>query len=186
MAAASDDRPIVLCGFMGVGKSGIGRILAHVLEREFLDSDAEVVARLGRSIPELFASGEEALFRKTEAEAVAELIARRPPTVIALGGGALEDQSTRTLVRGQSLLVHIYQPWDELRPALAQLARTRPLLSSLSEERVHELYLARQERYEQAELTVTTVRHGVPQAARAVLAAIASAHGGQKPDPASC
>lgn len=175
--ATSPSRPVALCGFMGVGKSGIGRIVARSLHRQFFDSDAVVVARLGRDIPDLFSSGEEALFRSEEAAVIADLVTVTPPAVISLGGGALENPQTRQLVVEQALLVHIYQPWEELRPALERLGGTRPLLAGQSEDDVHELYLARQASYRMAELTVTTARHGVPSAARDVLAALARRQG---------
>ena len=166
------DLPIALCGFMGVGKSVIGRALAKELKREYFDSDTEVTKRLGRQIPELFASGDEPLFRRTESEVIEELVARRPVGVISLGGGALENASTQAVLLDRALLVHIDQSWEDLWPALAHLRVARPLLSDRNDEQVHELFLARQENYGHAHVRVQTSRQGVRLAMRKVIQAI--------------
>src|SRR3989442_9907712 len=78
---------IALAGFMGVGKSTVGRLLASELSRTFVDTDELVELNLGRSILECFQAGEEATFREVEAAAVREALDGEP-SVIALGGGA--------------------------------------------------------------------------------------------------
>jgi shikimate kinase len=170
--AGAVERAVVLCGFMGVGKSSIGKRLARTLHRDFVDSDELVVAQLGRSIPALFDAGEEERFRAAEAEVIAEVVHRRPPVVLALGGGALGNVTTRELLLAEALLVHLDQPFEELAPALPSLRIGRPLLARRSEDEIRELFEERRALYAVAPISVRVARHGVAAAAAEVLAAL--------------
>ena len=165
-----DRRPIALAGFMGVGKSTLGRLLADVLERPCYDTDAVVEAATGRHVDSFFPDAE-AEFRRHEAEAVSALL-ERGPSVIALGGGALLDDRTRTLLRHRSLLIHLHVPWTELRRRVPALIATRPLLQGKSLAEIHRLYLARLPTYRQAALRITLGSAGPAEAAAKVLRAL--------------
>jgi len=93
-SASSDDRNIILTGFMGTGKTTIGRQLARRLRREFVDMDALIEERTGLSIPRIFQEQGEAAFRALERALCQELAGRRG-LVIATGGGALIDAENR-------------------------------------------------------------------------------------------
>ena len=96
--AALAARPlIVLAGFMGAGKTTVGRLLAGSLRVPFLDSDHVIEARVGRSIPEIFAADGEPAFRALEHEVIAGLLGG-PDVVLALGGGAAEHEETQQLL----------------------------------------------------------------------------------------
>src|SRR5690606_33103108 len=84
------DANVVLIGFMGAGKSEVGRRLARRLNRPFLDADVIIEARAGRSTPDLFRAEGERGFRRQEARIIAELGKVRG-SVIATGGGAVVD-----------------------------------------------------------------------------------------------
>jgi shikimate kinase len=88
---------IVLAGFMGAGKTTVGRLLAGSLRVPFLDSDHVIEARAGRSIPEIFAADGEPAFRALEHEVIAGLLGG-PDVVLALGGGAAEHEETQQLL----------------------------------------------------------------------------------------
>src|SRR6202008_1212792 len=77
---------VVLVGFMGVGKSSVGRLLARRMGRCFVETDDMITAREGRSIPAIFAERGEAYFRSLEEETV-RLLALKSGDVIATGGG---------------------------------------------------------------------------------------------------
>jgi len=81
-------RTIVLCGFMGCGKSTVGRVLARRLGCDFIDMDSYIEARAGRAIPQIFSEDGEEGFRELEHRAARELAAKEN-TVVASGGGAL-------------------------------------------------------------------------------------------------
>jgi shikimate kinase / 3-dehydroquinate synthase len=93
----------VLVGFMGAGKTTVGHILAERLGRPFVDSDVLIEQRLGRSIRDIFRTEGEAYFRDLEHTTVAELV-RGEETVIALGGGAVEDPRTRAVLRNARVI----------------------------------------------------------------------------------
>ena len=100
MATHALDRHLVLVGFMGAGKTTVGRDVARRLRREFVDTD-DVVG----DAAEIFASEGEAAFRRREADAVATALAAREPRVVAIGGGAVE---ARDLFAGQdAFVVHL-------------------------------------------------------------------------------
>lgn len=90
-------RRLVLTGFMGVGKSTVGPLLANRLGWTFLDLDTHIEDRSGASIPELFSREGEQSFRRLESTALASAL-RRPETVLALGGGAPETLTNRLLL----------------------------------------------------------------------------------------
>ena len=81
---------------MGAGKSTLGPPLADRLGRMFVSVDAVVEERVGRSIAEIFESHGEAAFRELEEEAALDVLSRRPPAVVELGGGALGIRCART------------------------------------------------------------------------------------------
>src|SRR5580658_5458706 len=93
----------VLVGFMGAGKTTVGRIVAERLGQPFVDSDVLIEQRLGRSIRDIFAVEGETYFRELEHATVAELV-RGGDTVIALGGGAVEDPRTRAVLRNARVI----------------------------------------------------------------------------------
>lgn len=90
-------RRIVLTGFMGAGKTTVGRQLAAHLDWEFVDLDAVIESRAGLAVPAIFAAHGEAHFRRLEAQALAALLGRAN-IVLALGGGAPESLTNRLLI----------------------------------------------------------------------------------------
>lgn len=90
-------RWLVLSGYMGAGKTSVGRRVASRLGREFVDADRAIEERAGMPIPEIFSRRGELWFRRTEETVIRELLAG-DPGVLALGGGALENVRTRGLV----------------------------------------------------------------------------------------
>ena len=90
-------RRIVLAGFMGAGKSTVGRLLAQQLRWDFLDLDAHLESRTGSTIPQLFAQHGEPHFRRLESSALASALCRTS-TILALGGGTPEVLTNRLLL----------------------------------------------------------------------------------------
>jgi shikimate kinase len=129
----------VLVGFMGAGKTTVGRILAGSLGQPFIDSDVLIEQRLGREIRDIFATEGEAYFRDIEHATVAELV-RGPDAVIALGGGAAEDPRTRAALRGASV-IYLRVGYDE---ALSRVRsdELRPMLRRQDLEQVYKRRLA--------------------------------------------
>jgi shikimate kinase len=127
---AAEVRRIVLTGFMGSGKSTVGPLLAERLGWRFVDADEVIEAGAGCPIPEIFRREGEAAFRERERATIARL-AVEDDLVLALGGGAIEDATTRSLLVNApgTLLVHLEV---ELATTLARCRGTehlRPILA---------------------------------------------------------
>lgn len=98
------DRPIVLVGMMGVGKSSVGRKLADRLNMPFADADDEIEAAAGMTVAEIFERFGEPYFRDGERRVIARLI-DGTPKVIATGGGAFINEETRALILEKALSI---------------------------------------------------------------------------------
>jgi shikimate kinase len=128
--AARLDRPIVLVGMMGVGKTTVGRRLATMLNVPFCDADEEIEKAAQMSIPEIFAQFGEAYFRGGERRVIARLVGEDGAPVrrvLATGGGAFADPETRALILRRAIAVWLDSDVDTL---VARVGRkgNRPLL----------------------------------------------------------
>jgi shikimate kinase len=147
---------IVLVGFMGTGKTAVGRALAAQLGRSFVDTDVWIEEAAGTSIPCLFAERGEAAFRDLESEAIARAAALQD-AVIATGGGALGREENVARLRATGVLVCL-----AARPEVI-LERTapwtdRPMLAGATDPvaRIAELLAARAPHYARADAVVDT------------------------------
>ena len=122
------DRPVVLVGLMGAGKSTVGRRLARRLGLPFVDSDAAIEDAAGLSAGEVFERYGEADFRDGERRLVARLI-DGGVRVIATGGGAFVNDATRQLLKERAITVWLDAPTDLLAERTARRPDTRPLLA---------------------------------------------------------
>jgi shikimate kinase / 3-dehydroquinate synthase len=131
-------RHLALVGFMGAGKTSIGREVARLTERPFVDLDEEIVARHG-SITDLFRHGE-AGFRRLEEEVAAEALAADEPSVVSLGGGAVMSKATRAQLRTRAFTVWVSVDldvaWNRVRGKDRPLARDYESFSRLFHTRV--------------------------------------------------
>jgi shikimate kinase len=144
-------RRLVLTGFMGAGKSTIGRLLAARLAWSFLDLDAHLEARTGATIPQLFERHGEAHFRRLESTALASALGYNN-TVLALGGGTPEDLTNRLLLEQTPATFTIFldAPFPTLfdrcmlqdlgDPALARPVLADPAAAQLRFQKRHPLY----------------------------------------------
>jgi shikimate kinase/3-dehydroquinate synthase len=139
----------VLVGFMGAGKTTVGHIVAERLGQPFVDSDVLIEQRLGRNIRDIFRTEGETYFRALEHATVAELV-RGEETVIALGGGAVEDPRTRAVLRN-ARVIYLRVGYDEAMSRV-QGDEYRPMLHRPD---LDELYKRRLPVYE--DLSVLTI-----------------------------
>lgn len=148
-------RTITLVGLMGVGKSSVGRRLAHALELPFKDADHEIEAAAGRTIPEIFADMGEPAFREGERRVITRLL-DDPPHVLATGGGAFMNAETRRLIKERSISVWLKADLDILARRVAR-KDNRPLVSGKDPmEVLTELAAVRYPVYAEADVTVET------------------------------
>jgi shikimate kinase len=145
-----DNTPIFLVGFMGAGKTTVGRELARQLNYDFLDLDEVITAKAGRSVQEIFGELGEAQFRSLESAAIRSCsdIVR---SVIALGGGAYVGEQNRVLLRKIGKTVWLDCPVEICLKRISG-DESRPLLGD--ESQMHALAAQRRESYAQADLAI--------------------------------
>lgn len=146
---------VILCGLSGAGKSTVGALLARRLGRPFVDLDRAIEEDAGTGVREIFARDGERAFRVRERAAFAAAVAAATPSVIALGGGALEDDETLSEARTHAL-VYLDAPVRALVPRLG--GADRPLLAGNAAARLAELAERRAPRYRQARVVVDATR----------------------------
>jgi shikimate kinase len=124
------DRPIVLVGMMGVGKTSVGRRLAAALRFDFVDADEAIEEAAKMTISEIFETYGEAYFRDGERRVIARLLDERhggSESVIATGGGAFVDPATRALILERGIAVWLDSDIDTLLDRVGRNSH-RPLL----------------------------------------------------------
>ena len=159
---------LVLAGFMGTGKTTVGRLCARQLGYDFIDADAEIERRQGMSIPQFFEQEGEDAFRQVEAALVQELITRHK-AVIATGGGMIVDAANRHALLGAGVCVCLTATpeaiMNRVNPA------TRPMLRGGDvRARIAELFKARAPAYRELHYSVDTTSRAPEATAQQVLA----------------
>ena len=150
------DAHIVLIGLPGAGKSTVGPGLAERLARSFMDFDAEIERRAGRSVPTIIRTDGEPAFRELEHKLTAEL-ARAHPAVLAPGGGWVTRPDTVALLRPRARLVHLRVSPEAAIRRLGSARLARPLLDGEDPlARMTALEAARRAAYESADWVVDT------------------------------
>lgn len=162
------ERPLILTGFMGAGKSSVGRVLAGKLGCPFVDLDAEIVAREGRSINEIFATYGETAFRALESASL-EHVLQRGMAVIATGGGAVIADANRALMRASGVVVNLTASFDRIMERLSG-ATNRPLYAGEDPaKRIRALMEQREQFYNDADIRIDTDGKSVEDVAAKIL-----------------
>jgi len=166
-AKTRSGRRIVLIGFMGAGKTTVGRALATRLNWLFLDLDDVIEQRERRTVAEIFSNPGEAAFRRAEHAALRDLLqesASAGDLVLALGGGAFVQPSNRDLLEANGAVTILLEaPLEELQRRCRSERKERPLAQQ--ETKFAELFAARQSSYQQARFRVQTAGKPVEQVA---------------------
>jgi len=173
LARSLGRRSIVLIGMMGAGKSSVGRRLSARLGIPFVDADTEIESAAGMTIPEIFTQHGESYFRAGEARVIARLL-EQGPQVLATGGGAVMDASTRTLIRDKGVSVWLKA---DLEILLKRTKRRgdRPLV-----DRIKDLLPQREPIYALADITVQSRDEPHDTIVDEVVAALAAKLGAAK------
>ena len=160
-------RCVVLIGFMGAGKTTVGRALAKRLRSKFLDLDDLVEQREQKSVAEIFVSSGETAFRRMESAALTAVLQGREAEsglVLALGGGAFIQKEIRAaLDAAGAVTVLLAAPLEELRRRCNREGKPRPL--ALEQAKFDELFASRRADYALAQLKVQTQGKPVKQVA---------------------
>ncbi len=165
------DRPVVLVGLMGAGKTRVGKRLAAHLELPFVDTDQEIEAETGKTISELFDALGEPEFRQGERRMIARLL-QGPVSVIASGGGAFMDPVTRANIRARAISIWLKADLDALVLRTSR-SKKRPLLQGVDPEaKLAELMELRHPIYAEADLTVQSLAGPIDETVEAVVGAL--------------
>ena len=150
------NKHIFFTGFMASGKSRTGRALAERLKRPFIDTDALIVERAGKSISEIFEQDGEAKFREMERDVVAEFAVKAEPHIISLGGGALPQPANLKIIRENGTIIRLWAKPEVLSERIGR-KNTRPLLANLSDEerlaKIKQMLKEREKNYAQADFS---------------------------------
>jgi shikimate kinase len=171
-------RNIILTGFMGCGKTTVGRLLARRLGRKFADLDREIEMREHRRIPAIFRESGEGAFREMEFRAIRGLV-RRKDLVVAVGGGAPVFPRNHRWLKRAGMTVYLRVPARVLTVRLLA-GRNRPLLAPARRDpgtvgvMVKGLLGIREKHYRRADLTVDLGSAGPARATALILRALLS------------
>lgn len=170
------ERPIVLVGLMGAGKTTVGRRLAALLHLPFIDADEEIEKAAGLKVSEIFEVHGEAEFRAGERRVIARLL-KGAPHVLATGGGAFMNPETRALVREHALSIWLRADIDVLMRRVEK-RDTRPLLRQGDpRETMERLMAERYPIYAEADLVVDSNNGPHASAVAGVVRALARRYG---------
>jgi shikimate kinase len=159
---------IFLIGFMGAGKTTVGRLLAERLAMPFIDLDLEIERRVGATIREIFERAGEPEFRRIEVEALREILAGAE-AVIATGGGTATSEAGRRLMVGAGLSVWLNPSFSTIVGRIGGRGKLdRPLLRD--EGQALTLYRDRLAAYRRADLTVDIAAEEAPEEVAARIA----------------
>jgi len=147
---------IVLIGFMGVGKTTVGQLVAGKLYRDFIDVDQELEKQHNMSVSEIFASMGEKNFREMEEKYICELVTNTRLKVISLGGGAFVNERIRKMCLDTCIVFYLDLSWENWKKRLHLIMNNRPVLQDKSLEEIEELFYRRQNDYENNNSKIAT------------------------------
>ncbi|HWF17905.1 MAG TPA: shikimate kinase [Verrucomicrobiae bacterium] len=159
---------IALIGFMGTGKSTVGRLLAEQLRFSFLDTDELIESRAGKTISAIFASEGEAAFRQHEKDVVAELSSRNR-VIISTGGGLGASEANIASLKEHALVVCLWASPEKIWERVRHQSH-RPLLQDPDPlAKIRQLLASREKSYKQADALLNTEVRSLKEVAHQVL-----------------
>ena len=159
---------LALIGFMGTGKTSVGRLVAEQLGFDFLDTDELIQSRTGRTIADIFAKEGEPAFRAIEKQVVQEL-SKREKTVISTGGGLPTNAENLTALKSFALVVCLWASPEKIWERVRNQSH-RPLLHDANpQKKIRELLAMREPFYKQADVLINTDLRSVREAAQQIV-----------------
>jgi shikimate kinase len=142
---------IFINGFMGVGKTTIGKELSKLLDLPFIDLDEYITEQEGKSISDIFQHDGEVTFRLIEQKSLLRLLELKDPHIIALGGGTMSSLKNDTVLLKSGVCIYLYKPWEEIALYIKTLP-DRPLANGLSLVELEIIFHQREHFYELCQL----------------------------------
>jgi shikimate kinase len=139
-------KTLVFIGFMGAGKTTVGKLVAQKLNRKFIDTDDVIEKEFGMPIPEVFKTYGEPVFREKEKSVIADL-SGKTNLVLSLGGGAFLQEEIREACLSNANVIFLDISFESWKDRLELIIDNRPVLQGKSMEETKELYKKRQEVY---------------------------------------
>jgi shikimate kinase len=158
------ERSIVFIGFMGVGKTTIGRVVAKKLYRDFIDIDVELEKEFNMPIPQVFKEYGEKTFREKEKELTIKL-AKQRLHVLSVGGGAFLQEEIKKACLDSCIVFFLDLSWDSWKDRISLIIDNRPVLQGKTIEEIEELFKSRQGIYETHHSKVLTDNHNIEEIA---------------------
>ena len=158
---------IYLAGFMGTGKSTVGRELARLMGRKFVDTDHAIEQRVGLSVSDIFAQHGEAFFRECEKELAIEL-AGTMNRIVATGGGTLLDPEVRRVFSATGLIICLFTQREQLVQRLERTDKRPTLRGDSVARKVDDLLAKRKAVYDTISIRVDTTHLTPTEAARKI------------------
>lgn len=170
---------LALIGFMGTGKSTVGRLAADQLHFDYLDTDEMIQSRTGRTITDIFAKDGEPAFRKLEQQLVEELAARKR-TLISTGGGLPTQATNLASLKTYALVVCLWASPEKIWERVRNQTH-RPLLNGPNPQlKIRELLTIREPFYRQADVLINTDLRSAREVAQQVVHQFKLAQSGQQ------
>ncbi|NBJ69647.1 MULTISPECIES: shikimate kinase [Clostridia] len=167
-------KSIVLIGFMGVGKTSIGKAVAAKLYRDFIDADQVIEEAFGMATTEIFQTYGEQVFRKKEKEIIHELC-KQKLKIISLGGGAFLQEEIRSICLQKCIVFYLDLSWDSWKDRISLLIDSRPVLQGKNLTEIKQLFLERKAIYQTHHSTVQTDALMIEEVAEYIVEALKTA-----------
>jgi len=168
------EKSIVFVGFMGVGKTTIGKLVAKKLDRDFVDVDEEIEKEFGMPPRQIFETYGEKIFRERE-QSLSISLSKQPLKVISLGGGAFLNNEIREACLENCIVLFLDLSWDAWKERISLIIDSRPVLQNKSLEEMEELYYSRQKAYSQHHLKIQTDYMNEEEAAHSIIESLEAA-----------
>lgn len=168
------EKSIVFIGFMGVGKTSIGKAVAKKLNRDFIDADQEIEKEYGMPVSKIFAQIGEKAFREKEKELIINLC-KRKLHIISLGGGSFLQEEIKTACLENCIVIYLDLTWETWKKRLSMIIDSRPVLQGKSMEEMEALFYERKAIYADHHLKVLTDQQEIEEVAGCIVESLKSA-----------
>ncbi|SMQ65783.1 shikimate kinase [Bacillus sp. OV166] len=150
------NKSIVFIGFMGVGKTTIGKMVANKLNRDFIDVDEQIEKEYNMPVSQIFSEFGEKIFREREKSLIASLASQQQQKVISVGGGAFLQEEIRKTCLESCIVILLDLSLEGWKDRLGLIIDSRPVLKGKSIEEMEDLFYKRQDIYVNHHLKIST------------------------------
>ncbi|MDF2902776.1 MAG: aroK [Bacillus sp. (in: firmicutes)] len=162
------ERSIVFIGFMGVGKTTIGKLVAKKLYRDFIDIDEEIQKEYNMPVSQIFEKIGEKAFREREKSLITSLCDQKLK-ILSLGGGAFLQEEIKKVCLSKCIVFFLDLSWESWKDRISLIIDSRPVLQGKSIDEIEELFNKRQEIYAVHHSKVETDNHDVEEVAQFIV-----------------